>query len=235
MTVKPRRRSISQQSEMVYDCHEFSLLVDTREIFLLSHHEYDLDSHLIDQRAASTFIKNLNILNNLGNQPILVHQITCGGDWNYGIAIYDAIKASCEDEESSNVIVLSYAHARSMSSIIPQAATWRILMPNADFLIHWGEESFSGNYSSVQAEAHWSRRIAERMLDIYVERCQKGDYWEREGIESEEEIKEFLRDKMDRKQEYYITPEDAVDMGFMDAVLGDDEFETIKKLRSDIE
>jgi len=164
----------------------------------------------------------------------LVHQITNGGDWNYGIAIYDAIKASCDDEESSNIILLSYAHARSMSSVIPQAATWRVMMPNCDFLIHWGEQSVSGSFTSVHAEVQWGKKLADRMLDIYVERCHKGDYWEREGM-GEDEVREFLRDMMNKKQEYYLTPEDAVDMGFMDAVLGDDEFETIKKLRSDIE
>jgi ATP-dependent protease ClpP protease subunit len=213
---------------MIYDTHEFGILIDTREIFLSSDLAYDYDEAMIDHRAANTFIRNLRILNNLGTDPILIHQCTVGGDWNYGIAIYDAIKAS-----SSNIIIICHAHARSMGSIIPQAATWRVIMPNADLLIHWGTLEQGGNYTSVQAEAHWGRRIAEKMLDIYISRCKEGQFWEREGIETEEEIREFLRDNMNKKQEWYMTPREAVDMGFFDAVLGDDEFETIKQLRSD--
>jgi len=220
---------------MIYDAHEFGLLIDTREIFLNSDLRYDYNEAMLDHRAANTFIRNLQILNNINNSPILVHQCTNGGDWNYGIAIYDAIKASCDDEESSDIIVLSHAHSRSMSSVIPQAAKWRVIMPTADILIHWGTLTFDGNYTSVQADSHWSKKQSEIMLDIYVTRCKEGAFWDREGIETEDEIKEFLRDKMDRKQEWYLTPEEAVDMGFMDAVLGDEGFETIRQLRSDDE
>lgn len=229
---RARRRNISQESELIYDVHEFGLIIDTREIFLASDLAYDYDEAMLDHRSANQFIRNLTLLNNKGTNTILVHAITCGGDWNYGIAIYDAIKASCEDENSSDVVVLSHAHARSMSSIIPQAAKWRVIMPNADFLIHWGTLDLQGNHTSVEAEAVWAKRTAEKMLDIYVGRCREGEHWEREGF-SEEDIRNFLREQVDRKQEYYMTSRQAVEMGFVDAVLGDEGFETIKALRDD--
>jgi len=69
------------------------------------------------------------------------------------------------------------------------------------------------------------------MIDIYVERCKDGEYWKREGYDTPEEIRSFLVDRVDRKQEFYLTPDEAVDMGFMDAVLGNAEFETITSLR----
>jgi ATP-dependent protease ClpP protease subunit len=36
---------------------------------------------------------------------------------------------------------------------------------------------------------------------------------------------------MDKKQEYYMTPREAVERGFMDAVLGDEGYETIEMIR----
>jgi ATP-dependent protease ClpP protease subunit len=212
-------------------------MIDTREIFLSSSLEDDCETAMIDHWSANHFIRNLSILNSTGDrkQPILVHMCTCGGEWNYGIAIYDAIKASCDDEKCSDVIILAHAHARSMSSIIPQAAKWRVIMPNADFLIHWGELELASTHTSVQAEAHWARRSCETMLDIYIDRCREASYWEREGYDTPETIREFLRDRMDKKQEYYMTARESVEMGFMDAVLGDEGFETIDQLRADEE
>jgi len=227
----PKRRNISQKSEMLYDLHHFGVILDTRELFLASNLDDNCDDAMIDHVTANNFIRNLQILNNMGSDTILVHMITNGGDWNYGMAIYDAIKNSCEDSELSDIIVVAYAHARSMSSIIPQAATYRVIMPNADFLIHWGTEEVSGNFTSVQAEVKWSEKLAETMLNIYYQRCKDGDFWKRNALLTEKDIKKYIQENMDSKQEWYMTPRIAVDMGFMDAVLGDPQYETIKSLR----
>jgi ATP-dependent protease ClpP protease subunit len=229
----PKRRNISQRSEMIYDVHNFGIILDTREIFLGSNLDESQEDSQIDHVVANTFIRNLQILNNMSDDAILVHMITCGGDWNYGMAIYDAIKQSCDDPKLSDVVVLAYAHARSMSSVIPQAASYRVIMPNADFLVHWGTEVADGNYTSVQAETKWSAVLAERMVDVYYQRCKDGDYWRRHDILTEQDIKQFLRENMDKKQEWYMAPRTAVDMGFMDAVLGDEHYETIASLREE--
>jgi ATP-dependent protease ClpP protease subunit len=227
----PKRRNISQRSEMIYDVHNFGIILDTREIFLTNN--LSCDEPEIDSWVANNFIRNLQLLNSMNDQTILVHMITNGGDWNYGIAIYDAIKNSCDDPKLSDIIVLAYAHSRSMSSVIPQAASYRVIMPNADFLIHWGSDVIDGNHTSVQSEAQWCAVIAERMLDIYYQRCKDGDFWKRQGLLTEAEIKEYLKENMDKKQEWYMTPRIAVDMGFMDAVLGDEQYETISSLREE--
>ncbi len=224
---KPPRRNISQRSEMVYDAHIFNIILDTREIFLSSDQNYNYEEAMLDHRAANTFIKNLQILNSKDNDNILVHMITNGGDWNYGMAIYDAIKTS-----QSSITILAYAHARSMSSIIPQAAKWRVIMPHADFLIHWGTNEISGNHTSVQAEALWSQKSAEIMLDVYTERCKDGQFFKREGMD-EKQVRQWVGDQMTKKQEFYMTAREAVDKGFMDAVLGDEEFETVEKLKEE--
>lgn len=227
----PRRRNISQRSEMINDCHNFGIIPDTREIFLNSRTDTLIeDGAMIDNWAATNFVRNLRLLLSISQEPILVHMITCGGYWPYGMAIYDAIKESCESEAGAEITVLAYAHSRSMSSVIPQAATRRVIMPNADFLIHWGSMGVEGNLTSVLAEAEQAKKDCETMLDVYMSRCVDGPYWKRQRM-GKDAIREFLRDTMDKKQEFYMTPREAVDRGFMDAVLGDEGYDTIAMLK----
>ncbi|KKK96243.1 hypothetical protein LCGC14_2664680, partial [marine sediment metagenome] len=85
---QPKRRNISQTSEMVYDIHSFGIMIDTREIFLGAYINSN-GEFCIDHKSSNIFIKNIQLLNNLSNKQILVHMNTIGGDWNYGMAIYD--------------------------------------------------------------------------------------------------------------------------------------------------
>lgn len=227
-----RRRTISQQSEMIYDCHNFGILVDTREIFLAPALDESYDEAMIDHTVAHNFMRNLKILNNINSKPILVHMITCGGCWNYGIAIYDAIKASCDDEELSNIVVLAHGHSRSMSSIIPQAANLRVIMPHADFLMHHGTMEMEGNYQSVISDALWAEEfVTPSMMAIYTGRCKDSDMFE--GW-TEKKIEKHLLKMIEAKQEVYLSPRDSVRHGFMDAVLGDEGYETVSILRDDV-
>jgi ATP-dependent protease ClpP protease subunit len=226
-----KRPALDQRSALAYITHEFNVNTDTRDIFLHGYIDYEIppmEEPGVDYRMAANLIKNLNMLRHLDSEaPILIHMMTCGGDWNFGMAIYDAIKAC-----ANPVVVLAYAHSRSMSSIIPQAADYRVIMPNADFLIHWGSSGYEGNYTSVQAEAEWDKVLSERMLDIYAERCQDGDFWKRRNLLHTKDIREWLRENMDKRQEYYMDARESVDKGFFDAVLGDENYETIESLRT---
>jgi ATP-dependent protease ClpP protease subunit len=225
------RRTISQRSELVNDCHNFGLLIDTREIFLCSDLEDSHEEAMIDHRAANQFIRNLRILQGLSKQNILVHQITTGGEWPWGMAIFDAIKASCDDPESADIILLAHGQATSMSSIIPQAAKYRVIMPNADFLIHWGSAYLEGSHSTVMAEADWCKKVSDKMVEIYLNRCHTAPYWKKKGMKTPQAVADYIRENMDKKQEWYLTPREAVEMGFMDAVWGDSGYETMEMMR----
>jgi ATP-dependent protease ClpP protease subunit len=148
------------------------------------------------------------------------------------MAMYDAIKNSCDDESLSDIVILSYAHARSMSSIIPQAATWRVMMPTAYYLVHFGEYGDEGNYTNVMANMHWHEKETDIMMEVYLERIREGQFFKREGWD-DKQILDWLRTTMSKEQEFYMTARDAVDKGFADAVLGDEGFETIVKLREE--
>jgi ATP-dependent protease ClpP protease subunit len=225
----PKRRNISQKSEMIYDAHNYGLILDTREIFVSPNIGDDYGVAMIDHVVCKQFITNLRLLNSMGNEPILVHMITCGGDWNYGIAMYDAIKESCDDENSSDIIVLSHAHSRSMSSVIPQAASLRILMPNIEYLVHFGEYSDSNNFTSAMANAEQCRKNNETMLDIYISRIKNAEYFKVKKM-TEKQIYKWLEDMVTSKQELYLSPEEAVEKGFADGILGSDEYKTIANL-----
>jgi len=144
------------------------------------------------------------------------------------MAIYDAIKACpCQ------ITLLAYAHARSMSSIIPQAADVRVMMPSADFLIHNGTLGFGEcNYQSVVSEVEWAKKSTDVMLDIYVEKCRDGQFFKRDNMD-DKQIRGWLEKQMAYRQEVYFTAKQAVDLGFMDAVLGDENYESIEVLRED--
>lgn len=219
---RPPRRTISQRSELIGDVHEYGLNPDTREIWLYP--GWCSPEGAIDHLTAAQFITNLRILESLGQGSVLIHSCTDGGLWNYGIAIYDAIVSTMVD-----TTLLAHANARSMSSIIPQAARTRVIMPNADFLIHYGSEGFDGNCQSFISEAKWAEVLTERMLTIYADRCVRGP-WFRKKRWSRERIREWIRRQIDQKQEVYMDARQAVDYGFFDAVLGDPGYEDVSKL-----
>ena len=116
-----------------------------------------------------------------------------------------------------------------MSSIIPQAAAKRIIMPHADFLIHDGTLELSGGYQSVCSEVVWSQTLTEVMLDIYVRRCKHGPFFKQSKMD-DNEVRGWLRAQIDKKQEVYMTAVDAVDKGFMDGIFGAEGLKTVEDL-----
>lgn len=166
----------------------------------------------VEYKMSARFIKNIQILSQIDpRRPILIHMKTCGGDWQEGMAIYDALWA-CPNPVS----ILSYTHARSMSSVILQAADRRVLMPNSYFMIHEGSLGLAGTTKLVHSMAEWDKRIVRpTMLNIYVEKLkQKGKFSRR----SPERIREMLQEQMDKKEDVYLTPQEAVEWGFADGV-----------------
>ena len=221
MSSQIKRRNVSQKSELINDLHEHSINPDSREIYI--HGEMDDDEEVgVDFRMCSRFIKNLNWLNRVSHDPVLVHQITCGGDWSYGMAMYDAMRA-CK----CRVTVLAYAHAQSMSSIIIQAADYRVLMPNCLFMIHEGTMSDEGTVKSFLSSAEQTKKDCTTMIGVYLDRVKQGKKW---ADKTDNWIRKQLQTKMDSKQEWYLDAHEAVEYGFADAVLGDNGYEDLEVL-----
>jgi len=213
-------------SELIHDVHNFGLSVEAREIFLHSHVADCEEESGVDWRMATKFNKNIRLLTSgpRASQPILIHMHTIGGNWEDGLAIYDIIK-SCTD---THITTIAYAHARSMSSIIFQAADTRIFMPNSVWLMHMGETGFEGQAQSFEAEAEWAKKDHDRMLDIYVESAHGSRAY---SGKSKKQVKNFIDRGLRMKQEWYMSTRDAIEHGYADAVFGDEGYEDIETIK----
>lgn len=162
---------------------------------------------------ANRFIRNINLCMRANpNDPILIHMKTCGGYWEEGMAIHNAIKAC-----PVPVTILNYTHARSMSSLIFQAANKRVMMPDSYFMFHEGTEAFSGTYKQFHSYATKSRESAKRMVQIYVESMKERG---RFSHLPDEKIARIIQKHMDKKEDAYLTAEEAVDWGLADEIFG---------------
>lgn len=166
----------------------------------------------VEYMMATKVIKNLHILRHQSpTLPVTIHLHTCGGIWEEGMAIYDTIKSM-----PYHVTIISYTHARSMSSIIFQAGDTRLMMPNSYFMFHLGTMAFSGEVRTFQSNADFAKLANTTMVDIYVERALKGPKFK--GW-NENKIRSLINREMEKKSDVFLLPEDTIEWGFADGIL----------------
>ena len=215
--------SSEDQKDNIELLHEHNINIENREIFLTSWLDNENNEESgVEYRMATQFIKNLSILEHQNHYPILIRMHSIGGMWNDGIAIYDAIKTA-----QSPIIIMAYAHARSMTSIILQGATRRILMPNTQFMIHLGTLEDSGEYQAVMSSLNMTKKEADIMLNIYANRCQIGPFFQKKSY-TNNSIKKFLTKQMRQKTDWWLTAEEALKYGFCDGIFGQSPYLTIE-------
>ena len=170
-----------------------------------------IDEPGIEFVIANRFIKNLGMCMRANpGKPILIHMKSNGGFFEEGMAIYDAIR-SCP----SKVTILNYTHARSMTSIIFQAADKRVMMPHSTFMFHDGSYAIEGTVKQVRSALEFDKRNDEIMNNIYTEKMQeKGKY---QGYPVMR-IRKWLRDQMDKKEEVYLNPQETIKLGLADEI-----------------
>lgn len=209
----------------IYALHEYGIDADGLQIFLTGHPDYaygqdpeEMGEPGVEYNMVSRFIKNMHILRrNAGEgkkgspyKPILIHLKTDGGAWQEGMAVYDAINLGPQP-----TVIISYTHARSMSSIILQAADKRVLMPNSIFMFHGGTLSISGTTKQVESTVAFGKMEWDVMLEIYAVRMKKrGKYsnWPKK------KIKEMMLRMMNQKEDVFLTAKEAVEWGLADEV-----------------
>lgn len=208
----------AKSEDPVWHLHEYDLDLASNHIYLFGSEAYNVgnggefDSEPgIEYIIANRFIRNLNLCMRVNpNEPILIHMKTCGGYWEEGMAIYDAIK-SCPFP----VTILSYTHARSMSSLIFQAANKRVMMPHSTFMFHDGTLGIEGTVKQVNSSVEFSKVCDDQMMKIYVDAMKhQGKFMHR----SRKWIQAWLRDQMDKKEDVYLAAEQAVEFGFADTI-----------------
>jgi ATP-dependent protease ClpP protease subunit len=161
---------------------------------------------------ANRFIKNLDICMRVNaGKPLVIRMKTCGGEWTEGMAIYDAIRAY-----PYHVTILSYTHARSMSSLIFQAGNKRVMMPNSYFMFHDGTTAIDGTVKTVRSYVEFEKKVADpTMLKIYSSAMKRNGKFKDKTVEY---IQKWLRKRMDEEEDVYLTPQETIELGLADEI-----------------
>lgn len=204
-----------KSEDLIYHIQEYDVDLVSNHIYLMGiDRGYDvsgIDEPGIEHLISKRLIKNINICMRANpGKPIVIHMKTCGGLWEEGIAIYDIIK-SCP----SKVTILNYTHARSMSSIIFQAADKRVMMPHSHFMFHDGTYGIEGTVKMVRSAIEFDKKNDATMINIYAEQMKEKGKFKGDNIMK---IKKWLRDQMDKKEDVYLTSEETVKLGLADEI-----------------
>lgn len=198
----------------ITNIHTHDVDIMSNEIYLLPV-DYDLekDEGGVDLNMANRFIKNMNLCRKVNpDKNIIVHMNTNGGDFNQGMAIYDSIKL-CPVQ----VIALNYSHARSMSSIIILAADKKVTMPHGTYMIHEGTMAFDGTYKGYQTYGRLGASEWRIMEEIYV-----GAMRDKKFLKNDSERRRWIKTRMDKHQDYWLTAQEAIEAGFFDEIFNGD-------------
>ena len=209
----------------LHNIHNMCIDPKGREVYLHSSFDSEEESG-VEFRSAIMFEKNIRYLNQLSNEPILVHMHLPGGDWQDCMGIMDTINAS-----ASKVFILAYGKVESASSILFQYADLRVLMPNTHMLIHYGSLSIDNDHKAAKSSFEWSEKESLKMINIFTDRC-IGSPIAKERNWKKHIIRKHIMSQLDNKSDWIINAEEAVYYGFADGVLGDRKFPTIDKLKN---
>jgi len=212
--------------DTISDVHNHGLDVKNREIYLHSYVANSEEDPGVDYKMANIFYKNIRLLDTISHEPIIIHMQSVGGDWNAGMAIYDAMCIS-----QSYITVIVYGQAESMSSVITQAADKRVMMPNSYFMCHFGSTAFCGNHLDVIKAAAFEKKAADLMMDIYADACLKGKYFKEQYKNlSHDKVKNYLKRKF-KDGDWYLDSHEAVFYGLADCVLNTRRYTHINSLK----
>lgn len=211
--------TIGERIEMV---HRNWLDPETREIWIHGvdvEYGYDVvEEPGVEYMMANKVIKNLHILKQQSStKRVTIHLHSCGGEWDEGISIYNAIRAMPYPKT-----IIGYSHIRSMSSIIFLAADKvkdkRKLMEDCYFMFHYGTFSMEAECKTVHSNVEYDKRCNERMIDIYANAVM--DYSTEVAVNSDRiKVRELIRKQMDSRGDVYLSAEEAIKWGFADEIL----------------
>ena len=212
--------------DTISDVQAYGLDIKNRELYLHGYIGNTDEDPGVEYRMAANFYKNIRMLDSISKDPILIHMFSEGGEWDAGMAMFDAI-ALCR----SYVTIIAYGQASSMSSIIFQAADKRVMTPNAHFMAHYGFVDYGGDHLSAQNYAKVDKKSTETMIDIYTDGCVKGKYFKDHYTDlTEEKVRNYLKRKL-KDGDWYLDANEAVYYGFADAVLETRKYPHIDSLK----
>lgn len=218
-------KSRASRSYIIDEIHRCNIFLEGREIFLHSHlDDASSDDSGIDFRVSNNFIKNIRLLEKISSEPIVIHQHSIGGHIEEGMMIYDCIKTA-----KSYIIMITHGIAASMGSIIPQAADLIITMPSCSWMIHDGSIGFEEiTHKQSVALIEQSKIHQKQTMQIYVDSCSKKS--ELFKGKTDLQIYNALRKELDRKGDWWLSAEDAVEFGFCDGIYGSKQYPDLESI-----
>jgi len=191
MELVPMVIETSSRGERAFDI--YSRLLRDRIIFL--------NGEVNDAVSALVCAQLLFLEAESPSKPIRLYINSPGGVVTAGMAMYDTMQYI-----RAPVHTLCMGTAYSMGSFLLMAGEKgaRMALPNASILIHQPLGGFQGQATDIGIHAAETLRIKEKMIRIYAQHCNR-DY-------------EAFEQAMDRDR--FMTPEEAVDWGLIDKVLG---------------
>lgn len=173
--------------------HSSNIYLPTRTLFITG------------EITEATYQETIINLHALDTDPQAVHIYinSEGGDFNSGMAIYNAIKAM-----KSLVRGFVFGEASSIASIILQACDERIIVPHGYIMIHAGSDgAITAPRHVQQAWRNFEDHQAKLMEDIYLEKIKhKKPRYSRKQLQSLLKTDTILKSK------------EALELGLVDLV-----------------
>lgn len=152
--------------------------------------------------SLNDFLKDLDDLKNADSVTFRINSI--GGDVSAGLSIFNRIRAL--DAETTTIVD---GLAASAASVIAQAGDIRKVSLGAQTMIHGGSVLLVGYYNDqdLQRVDESIKTVNKSLADLYAERTGKDS----------DEILQMMQ------AETWMTPDEAVENGFADEVIGREE------------
>lgn len=191
--MKQQKAHYCFRQEAGSDVHKLYIYDDVSEYGTFNWQTWEFDE---SETSAGFFKKALAGIPE--SATVELHINSYGGSVKEGIAIYNQLK----QKKCKEIVAYVDGFAYSIASVIMQAADRRVMGLGTSLLIHNMWLSVAGNAAEL--------RKAADDLDVLME-SNRQIYMERVNI-TEDELIEMLNN------ETYLTPEQAVEMGFADEV-----------------
>jgi ATP-dependent Clp endopeptidase proteolytic subunit ClpP len=195
----------------LHEIHEYGIDIIGRQIYLCGalKPEDDTITSEITSGNINQFLRNLLVLDSTDGK-ITIHAQSIGGDIYSGFTAYDAI-TFCKNE----VEIVCYGACMSIMAFILQSADKRIAMPNCVFMVHEGQRSLNCTHKQAQSSISIDKVLTDVMLKVYTNRCKIGPFYK--GKNSNQ-IKAHIKGVLNRKEDWYLTAEEALLYGLIDAI-----------------
>lgn len=176
------------------------------------HHTYNFTS-AVEASSVQALMNEMNIW--MRNEPgcdIEIVFSSPGGSVIDGMALYDYIQKA--RHAGHKVTTGAIGYAASMAGILLQAGDVRWMGKEAYILIHQVSFFAAGKMGEVEDEVKFVKKIQERVLNIFADRCQAAGT---NGTASKPLTRTQLKERWERK-DWWVESDEALMWGLVDEV-----------------